>query len=246
MPKKYEIYSVKDHNSKKIIKKEKIFDLTHRLLLCGKTQAGKGVVATNFLLLPQYYFNDFKPENIYIFSKSLMFDKKTKIMIKQKRIPNSNLFNDIDDETLNVILDFIEGEYLEAEERGEKPEHSLIIIDDLMENLKERSKDSAINNLFVAGRHKLISCWVMLQFYNKLPNVARQNANALVCFELPKKQMEEIEKEHNYLDTKKEFMEKYKKATKEDRGFFVINHTNDRENRYLDKHFNNIELPEDN
>jgi hypothetical protein len=57
--------------------------------------------------------------------------------------------------------------------------------------------------------------------------------------------MEEIEKEHNYLDTKNEFMEKYKKATKEDRGFFVINHTNDRENRYLDKHFNSIELPED-
>jgi len=108
MPKKYDIYSVKDQNSKKIVKKEKIFDLTHRMLLCGRTQSGKGVVATNFLLLPQYYLNDFKAENIYIFSKSLLFDKKTKMMIKQKRIPNSNLFNDIDDETLNVILDFIE------------------------------------------------------------------------------------------------------------------------------------------
>jgi len=80
-------------NEKKVVKKENIFDLTFRLLLVGKSQSGKGVVGTaNLLLLPEFYANDFKGENIFIFSKSLDYDTKTKILIKQKKIPNEKLY----------------------------------------------------------------------------------------------------------------------------------------------------------
>ena len=173
MTKKYEIFSVNDANEKKIKKKDRIFDLTHRLLLVGKTQSGKGVVATNMLLLPEYYASDFEGEHIYIFSKSLDFDYKTKLMIKQKDIPKQNLFKGLDNNTLGAVLDFIEEQYLEAEENGEKPPHSLIIMDDCLEELKEKSKDSAVNELFVRGRHLNISTWVFLQYYSKLYNIGR-------------------------------------------------------------------------
>lgn len=240
--KKYSIYSVKDKNEKKIKKKDGIFDLTHRLLLIGKTQSGKGVVATNMCLLPEYYANDFEGEHIYIFSKSLDFDYKTKLMIKQKDIPKQNLFKGLNDDTLGAVLDFIEEQYLEAEENGEKPPHSLIIMDDVMENLKEKEKDSAVNELFVRGRHLNISTWVFLQYYSRLPIIARTNCNGLVIFELPKKQIDIISEEHNYLDDKKDFYKMYKKATDKKHSFFVINYTNDKEDRYLDSNFEKIEL----
>ncbi len=61
--KKYNIYSVRDKNEKKVVKKDNIFDLTFRLLLVGKSQSGKGVVGTaNLLLLPEFYANDFKDQ----------------------------------------------------------------------------------------------------------------------------------------------------------------------------------------
>lgn len=240
--KKYSIYSVKDKNEKKIKKKDRIFDLTHRLLLIGKTQSGKGVVATNMLLLPEYYANDFEGEHIYIFSKSLDFDYKTKLMIKQKDIPKQNLFKGLNDDTLGAVLDFIEEQYLEAEENGEKPPHSLIIMDDVMENLKEKDKDSAVNELFVRGRHLNISTWVFLQYYSRLPIIARTNSNGLVIFELPKKQIDIIAEEHNYLEDKKDFYKMYKKATDKKHSFFVINYTNDKQDRYLDSNFEKIEI----
>ena len=240
--KKYSIYSVKDKNEKKIKKKDAIFDLTHRLLLIGKTQSGKGVVATNMILLPEYYGNDFEGEHIYIFSKSLDFDYKTKLMIKQKDIPKQNLFKGLDDDTLGAVLDFIEDQYLEAEQNGEKPPHSLIIMDDVMENLKEKDKDSAVNELFIRGRHLNISTWVFLQYYSRLPIIARTNSNGLVMFELPKKQIDIIGEEHSYLNSKKDFYEMYKKATDKKHSFFVINYTNDKQDRYLDSNFERIEI----
>ena len=240
--KKYSIYSVKDKNEKKIKKKDAIFFFTYRLLLIGKTQSGKGVVATNMILLPEYYGNDFEGEHIYIFSKSLDFDYKTKLMIKQKDIPKQNLFKGLDDDTLGAVLDFIEDQYLEAEQNGEKPPHSLIIMDDVMENLKEKDKDSAVNELFIRGRHLNISTWVFLQYYSRLPIIARTNSNGLVMFELPKKQIDIIGEEHSYLNSKKDFYEMYKKATDKKHSFFVINYTNDKQDRYLDSNFERIEI----
>jgi hypothetical protein len=240
--KKYSIYSVKDQNEKKIKRKDGIFDLTHRLLLIGKTQSGKGVVATNMLLLPEYYGNDFEGQHIYIFSKSLDFDYKTKLMIKQKDIPKQNLFKGLDNDTLGAVLDFIEEQYIEAEENGENPPHSLIIMDDVMENLKEKDKNSAVNELFVRGRHLNISTWVFLQYYSRLPIIARTNSNGLVLFELPKKQIDIIAEEHSYLSNNKDFYKLYTRATHDKHSFFVINYTNDKENRYLNSNFEKIDL----
>jgi len=241
MTKKYNIYSVNDKNERKVKKKEGIFDLTHRLLLVGKTQSGKGVVATNLLLLPEYYGNDFLGKDIYIFSKSLDYDTKTRQWIKNKQIPRENLFKGLDNESLGGVIDYIEEEYNEAEENGEKPPQVLIILDDVMENLKEKDKNSSVNELFIRGRHLNISTWVFLQYYSRLATIARTNSNGLILFELPKKQIDIISEEHNYLNDKKDFYKLYKKATEGKHDFFVINYTNEKGQRYLNKNFEKLE-----
>ena len=109
---KYKIYGVKDKNEKKIVKKDSIFDLPARLLLIGKSGSGKGVVGTsNFMLLPEFYGNDFIGENIFIFSKSLDYDYKTKLLIKQKRIPDENLFLGLHNDDLAAVIEFCEELY---------------------------------------------------------------------------------------------------------------------------------------
>ena len=85
----------------------------------AKTGQGKGVLITNYLLRDEYYNNDFKGEDIYIFNPT-MSETKNKILIKQKKIPNSNLFETLDDASLGAVLQFIQEQYLEAVASGEE------------------------------------------------------------------------------------------------------------------------------
>ena len=244
MPKKYEIYPVRDKNSKKVIRKENIFDLPNRLLFVAKTGQGKGVQIANYILRPEFYSNDFDGEDIYIFSPSLKTDVKTKLIIRNKKIPNENLFTSLDEESLGAVLEFIQEQYEEREELGEKQKHSLIIIDDCMPSMKD-TKNGAFQDLFIRSRHFMTSVWATLQFYNKCPPVCRNNTNGIVLFEVNTKQLEDIESDHNYLDDKKKFRQMYYKAVSPSKhSTFIINYTNPKNKMYLDTNFEEINIEE--
>ena len=55
---------------------------------------------------------------------------------------------------------------------------------------------------------------------------------------LIKKQLENIEEDHNYLSNKKEFIELYNKAISGGKhNTLIINYTNDKDKMYLDTNF---------
>ncbi len=233
---KYKIHKVKDGNEKKIKKKGNLFDLPFRVLYVAKSGVGKSNHLTNMVLKDEYYGNDFKGENIYIFSPSIRLDKKLQIIIKQKDIPNENLFERLNDDDLRAVLDFCEENYEENKQEGKPVEHCLVIVDDCMPDMKKK-QNGAFEDLFVRSRHFCCSVIATAQYYNKVPPVCRTNLSGLVCFSVNTRQLQDIMDDHSYTD-KKTFLRLYNKAVEPSKySTFIINYSNPKTKMYLNSNF---------
>ena len=240
-----EIYKVRDKSEKNYIKKGDMFDLPMRLLVVGKSfLSGKTNLLTNLLLQDdqRLYKDNFKGENIYIFSASLNTDKKIKTIIRQLEIPDSNLFDVFDEDTLEALLDITKDNYDEAMEEGEKPEQTLFILDDMSfgGNLKKH-KNGAIAKLFSNGRHFLSSAILTSQRYADILTGARENASGCILFKCTDRQLDTIAEDHNFLvEGKNQFKKMFREVTREPHSFLVVNYSNPPDKLYMNKNFKAI------
>lgn len=243
MPNNLSIYKVKDSGEKYYTSKPRIFDLPMRLCIVGKSQlSGKSNLLTNLILRDEFYGNDFNGDNIFLVSPSIKNDDKLKKVIKVKDIPEQNLFLDYDEEVINELYNMLQDEYEESVSNGEKPANKLIIFDDMSFNgdLKKKT-NGIINKIFSNGRHINLSIIVTAQKYSDILTAARENCSGCILFNCSNKQLELIEADHNYLGNKKQFMNMFRKVMGEKHSFLVVNYTNPKEERYLDKNFDIIE-----
>jgi hypothetical protein len=243
MPKTLSIYKVKDEAETYYTKKDLIIDLPMRLLIIGKSQlSGKSNLLTNLLLRDEFYNKDFDGENIFLVSPSITNDEKLKKIIKIKEIPEENLFMEYDEDVLKELYKMLQEEYEEAKANGEKPKNKLIIFDDMSYNGDLKSKKHGIiNKIFSNGRHLMISSILTSQKYSDILPACRLNCNGAIIFNTNNRELEMIETDHNYLDSKKEFTQMFRKAMNEKHSFLVVNYTNPKEQRYLDENFDVIE-----
>jgi hypothetical protein len=242
MPKTLSIYKVKDEAETYYTKKDIIFDIPFRLLIVGKSQlSGKSNILVNLLLRDEFYNKDFDGENIFLVSPSITNDEKLKNIIKVKEIPEENLFLEYDEDVLKQLYQMLQDEYEEAKANGEKPQNKLIIFDDMSYNGALKSKQHGIiNKIMSNGRHINLSSIQTSQKYSDLLTSSRENANGAIFFNCSNKQLELIEADHNYLGSKKEFMNMFRNVMNEKHSFLVVNYTNPKEQRYLDKNFDVI------
>jgi len=233
------IYKMKDNTDSYTIKKNKLFDLPMRLLLIGKSGNGKSSFLGNLLLRKDMYRNDFKPENIMIFSGS-KGDAKISTIIKELDIPEENLFYQYDDNEINVIYDMLVDNFNDAIAMKEKPEHTLILFDDLSytNKMKTSKKESALDRLFCNGRKFLISTIVTAQKYSQLNTTSRENCSGMILNKCSNKQIELIEADINFMNSKKQFMELFKNVTNKKFSTFIVNFSN--ETIYQDSDFEDI------
>lgn len=230
---------MKDSNEKYYKKKGDLFDMSFRLLIIGKSfLSGKGNLIGNLLLQDdnRLYRNEFDGSNIYIFSGSL--DNKMKTLIEEKEIPSDNVFTTFDEEVLEALYELIKEEFDEAVENKEKPEHKLIIFDDMSfgGNLKA-TQNGAISKIFCNGRHILLSVILTTQKATDLLTVCQENASGLVLFSCSDRQLDYLCDYHNYLGDKKTFKKMFRNVTNEPHSFLVVNYSNPFDKRYLDSNF---------
>jgi len=223
MPK---IYRMKDMTDNFTKKKAPLFDLPFRLLLVGKSGMGKTSIIGNMLLRNDMYRKDFEPENIFIFSGSLDGDMKLKTLIKELEIPKENLFDSYDETGLEAVYDTIVDRFNEALDEKERPQQSLVILDDLSFTGSMASavkKNDQLHRLFCNGRKYLISTLVTAQKYSQISTVARENATGIIAGQMSNKQLDLLEADVNFLKNKKEFYTMFRDHTPSKHDFIVIN-----------------------
>lgn len=237
------IIKVLDKSDSYKVNKKNIFSLPMRLVVVGKSQlSGKTNLIVNLLARKQFYYKDFKGENIFIISPSIKNDQKLKNLIKYLKIPDGNIMMEYDEDMLNDVYDMIDEEYQQAVEDKKKPPHFLFYFDDMGFSGKLRDKqNNFVARLFMNGRHLNISSIVACQSYKQIAPQVRENLTGLVVFQLPDKNLEAIIDEHNYLHDKKEFKQMFRQVTSEPHSFFVVNYNNPLKTRYLNSSFEPIE-----
>jgi hypothetical protein len=237
-----QIYKVKDTADKHFTKfTNGLFNIPFRILIVGGTCGGKSNFIVNLILQPDMYNEYFLGEDIYIVSPSMENDEKLQHIKNAKNIGDENIFDMYDDEILMELYSHIEEQYNESIKNKEKVKNSLIIMDDcgFSGNLRAKNKGSAINKIFMNGRHINLSCIVCNQYYSQVSPAIRANSNGIVLFSLSQRQMKLVEDDHNYINAKK-FQDIYNKTTEEPHSFFIINYSMPKSQMYLDKNFKPI------
>ena len=223
----YTILRVNDKTDSYYTKKKDIFDLPFRLLIIGKSfLSGKSTVILNLLLREKFYKNDFKGENIFIVSNNAM-DNKMRILKTEKDVDPHN-FMMFSEANLEAVYEEVEERALEAIAEGKKPPNSLIVIDDVAFSggLKEKT-NGTLSRIMCNGRHVNLSIIVTAQKYSQLSTTMRANASGAILFSNSMNEVEAMAQDFNYLESKKEFVTLFRKATKEKNSFLVVNFSED-------------------
>lgn len=245
---------VNDPNDIDHIKKEQLWDLPMRLGIIGKSLISSKTTTLEHLFCRPYsdhdiegqrfYRKNFKPENIYIVCPTM--DGKMQMMIEALEIPSTNIMTEYNEEQLLRVCDNIERMHFERKAKGEPPEHTVIVMDDVTHSGKLREKVHGVISKIVCNlRHALLSLVVTAQYYVHLPPVFRAQATGIMMFEAVGDGLEHLVAEHSKAEDKKAFRALFKKATSVPRKAFVINYT--KPERYFDGDFmpmstDNLEL----
>lgn len=238
------LYPVKDNSEKYYTKKGHLFDIPFKVLSVGRSHiSGK---TTNLLGLlldddPRLYRNDFKGENIYLFSKSYNENTKQficgklKMLVEEKEIPESNIFENVDNDVIEALNDNITEEYIQAVEEGERPPNVLYIFDDC----GNETKIPQIERIFTQMRHALVSVFILGQKYTQMiSTTCRENATGLILFKSTDKQLDAMAEDNNYFENKNDFKKLFKTLTNAGSHTpMYISYSNKQENFYMNHHF---------
>jgi len=245
--KKLKILKMRDSSDSNVTRKKDIFDLPFRLLIISKSGDGKSSYLGNLLLRPEFYREDFEPENIFIFTGSKHGDRKLSTIVTELEIPEENVIDGYDEELLETVYDMLIENYNEKVEDGIKSKkklNSLVIFDDLSYSgvFQQNSGNNLVNKLYMNARKFGVSSLVIAQKYSSVSTGIRENSTGLIIGSSSNKQAELIESDYNVLPGgKKAFLKMYREATDEPYSKLVINYSN-YPHIYQNQHFEAIKL----
>jgi hypothetical protein len=240
---KHSMIKMADASEEHRIHKEDLFDLPMKILIIGKSQlSGKTNTVGNLVLRPyskddpaqQMYNGNFLGRNIYIVCPSIALDPKWPAIIESKQIPPGNISEKYDEEELIELYKRLERNF------KINPEHTLVILDDCSFSGALKAKlHGAIAQLFMNGRHLLISTIVTAQKYSDIFTGARENCTGAILYKCSRKQAELIDADFGE-GSKTNFMKVFRKITREKHSFMVVNFTNDPDKVFMDSNFEPI------
>jgi hypothetical protein len=184
---------------------EHYIDEASRILCIGSSGSGKSNSLLSFISRNPVF------SRIIIFTGSGTEDEPLYRLLKEK-IPEVEFINKAGD--------------LPALDTFDASEQTLMVLDDWITLTKKEQKK--IEDFFVGGRKRGITCFAMAQSYTAVPKLVSRNSQYFMIFALPERYtMNHILKNHNIHNVDdKSFIDMYKKATADPLNFFMIDTKN--------------------
>ena len=239
---KPQVLKAKDICDSHVVEKGLLPSIPYRFILCGRSGSGKSSLLSCMVALPSWYGDDFKGDNIYIWSGS-KGDNKINNLVDFKEIPKSNLRHEWHDGEVSVLYEDLLDDWREKTDKKEKPNNILFIIDDMFFSNKFRSeaaKDSMMAKVYQNGRKFGISIIVLLQKYSSCSTSVREQANAIITFGCTNKQLGLMQSDWNYLPSSDDFYRVFRSATEMKHDWLYINIDQPLNQRYMDKNFDSL------
>lgn len=128
--------------------------------------------------------------------------------------PEEHLYHEYNEDTLNTIYD-------KLQENAANDNHSLLLIDDFGNDIKNKSSEKLLNRIIIRMRHLRCSVMVLAQNIYQLPKKMREVCTNLITYNLGKSQMEKIF--HEFMNMKNDEFTEVMKLYKDPHTYLLLN-----------------------
>jgi len=114
----------------------------------------------------------------------------------------------------------------------------LIIFDDCGYSGSLKNKiNGIVSRMICNGRHLNLNQIYTSQKYSQCSTTLRTNITGAILFGTTSKEVDLITEDMSYMENKRDFINIFRKTTKEPRSFFVVNFSNGTDGLYMDSDF---------
>jgi hypothetical protein len=203
------------------ISKNILPDIPFLLLIVGRVKSGKTIIINNLALSPRFYGNDF--DNIIVISPTIYSDPVNKFLAEEATFTFEQYSDDLIDQLIEVI------------EEDESDNKFLLILDDIVGNVKFKRNTSKIDKLTELAtkyRHMgngekegKLSLMIATQQFKFISPIMRLNASGYIIGGHQSPAELKAMSEEMAVFTKgnpKEFIKVYNKSKKEEYDFLYL------------------------
>ena len=218
---------LKEYNCKQSKYSDVVPKLPMRSMLVGPSGGGKTVLLTNMIL--DIYRDCFS--RVYVWSPSINVDstwKPVKEYIQNHIKPNDRekcYFDSYEPSELEQVIKTQQKVIDYQKEQKHKDLYQiLIVIDDFADDTNFTRKSTLLHQLYIRGRHYMISTITSTQVYKQISPIVRKNMTHLFIYRLRNYgDLESIVEELNAIYDKKTLLQIYHEAVSEDYSFLYVN-----------------------
>jgi hypothetical protein len=221
---------INDLTIRELIKKEDTYihppnpillPIPFSLMITGTKGSGKTLLTQNIIAWYRPYF-----DNIFIFSPTVYLDTYWQEFLERMRVPRENIFKHYNEFKVRMLLLKLENLNVAKEDRKDRL-RTLMIFDDIVDEIPKGKKISAMNVIARNHRHYDLSTILLTQTFKAIDNSIRTNSTGHIVFNIDnnaerKKIMEELSNRFKI----REFEELYNKCTCVPYGYIFINKYN--------------------
>jgi len=158
------------------------FSTSNTTLICGGTGSGK---TTWLIQMMKTVFKKVYHQIFLIIPENSLNSIDPKDNIFSKHLDPEDIYHSYDVETLEEI-------YEKIKDNASEGYYSLLLIDDMGDQLKNKAEAKLLQSMFLKNRHLRLSVFMLCQNFYQAPKIVREISNNAILFNTNKSQNEKF------------------------------------------------------